>query len=202
MNLNWNCAFGAAAALALSHSLTAVAHDGATGVVEQRMDRMAAIGDANKALRAMFSGETPYDADAVAEHAQTIGSQSGEAVTTLFPEGSLEGPTEANPQIWDDWDEFVRLADRLGLVAEGLARAAYNRPSGERPMPSIGAMMGETADTSTMMGSRTMADMMGGSGPDMAMNADMMTDMPADRVFALLGDTCTACHTKFRVEKD
>ena len=198
MNLKWSCAFGAAAVLALSLSATAVAHDGATGVVKQRMDRMAAIGDANKALRAIFAGEASYDTNAVAEHAQTIRGHSGEAITSLFPEGSLHGPTEAKPEIWDEWDEFVSLANRLRRVADGLVSAAENAPSGDGAMPS----MGKTTDIESMMGGRTMADMMGVGGPEMAMSADMLADLPSDRVFAMLSDTCSACHTKFRVEKD
>ncbi|GAB5377796.1 MAG: hypothetical protein AcusKO_42580 [Acuticoccus sp.] len=115
-----------------------------------------------------------------------------------FPEGSLHGPTEAKPEIWDEWDEFVSLANRLRRVADGLVSAAENAPSGDGAMPS----MGETTDIESMMGGRTMADMMGGGGPEMAMSADMLAYLPSDRVFAMLSDTCSACHTKFRVEKD
>ena len=71
MTLRGKCVFGAVAALSLSISAVAVAHTGATGVVKERIDRMMAIGDANKALRAMFAGEAPYNAAAVAENAQT-----------------------------------------------------------------------------------------------------------------------------------
>ncbi|XWN33057.1 MAG: cytochrome c [Devosia sp.] len=198
------CVFGAMAALSLSLSAVAVAHTGATGVVKERMDQMMAIGDANKALRAMFSGETPYDAVVVAQSAQTIRGHAGEALISLFPEGSLDGPTEAKPEIWENWDEFVTLANRLEHVAEGLARAADNGPGADEAMPSMGAMMGgrDAPDMNAMMGGQMMSGMMGTGSPEMAMSPDMMAEMPADRVFAMLGDTCSACHTKFRIEKD
>ncbi|GAB5373767.1 MAG: cytochrome c [Acuticoccus sp.] len=204
MTLRKERVFGATAALSLSISAVAVAHTGATGVVKERMDQMMAIGDANKALRAMFAGEAPYDAAAVAENAETIRAHSGEAIISLFPEGSLDGPTEAKPEIWEDWDEFANLANRLEHVAEGLARAAGNGPGGDETMPSMGAMMGgsDAPDMNAMMGGQAMPGMMGTGSPDMAMSADMMAEMPADRVFAMLGDTCSACHTKFRIEKD
>ena len=203
MNLRTKRALGAAAVLSLSLLAAAIAHTGATGIVKQRMDGMAAIGDANKALRAMFAGEAPYDAKAVAEHAETIRGHAGEAITSLFPEGSIDGPSEAKPEIWENRDEFAALANRLERTAEGLARAAENAPSGEDAAPSMGAMMGgDTPNMGAMMGDRSMSDMMAGGGQDMAMSAEMMAEMPTDRVFDMLGDTCSSCHTKFRVEKD
>ena len=81
----------------------AFAHGGATGIVKQRIDGMTA----------MMRGKRPYDADAVSEAAAIIQSHAGPALTDLFPEGSIHGPSEARPDIWTNWSEFQALATRL-----------------------------------------------------------------------------------------
>jgi cytochrome c556 len=37
-----------------------------------------------------------------------------------FPEGSLEGKTEARPEIWTDWDRFVEIATSAQTAAGNL----------------------------------------------------------------------------------
>ena len=58
------------------------------------------------------------------EGAAVIQSHSGEALTKLFPEHSIEGPSEAKPEIWTDWEEFSELAKQLDVFAAGLAEQA------------------------------------------------------------------------------
>ncbi len=185
----------------------AMAHGGATGIVKERMDAMGEMGDAVKAITEMMRGERDYDAAAVREGSRIIKSHAGESMTKLFPEGSTQKPTEARPEIWSNWDEFKTLADQLLTLADGLEQAADN-----------GMMMSNSNDTSTMMGggnnSSTMGSgsdsMMGGSGMmgdgtmmrgGRMMDAKALAQMPADGVFNMMARTCSACHTKFRIEK-
>ena len=56
--------------------------------------------------------------------AGAIGRHGGEDLIRLFPDGSLHGPTEALPAIWQDWNAFVRLADDLTVQADALVAAA------------------------------------------------------------------------------
>lgn len=51
-------------------------HDGATGVVKERMDTMKSIGKAMKGLSAMVKGERAYDAAEVKTLATSIQSKS------------------------------------------------------------------------------------------------------------------------------
>jgi len=48
--------------------------------------------------------------------------------------------------------------------------------------------------------------MMGGGssmmGADAGPDAGMLAQMPVDRVFAVVAQTCSACHTQFRTERD
>lgn len=97
-----------------------------------------------KPIGAMVKGEVPFDAAAVARHAQYVELMS-KATLEGFPEGS--GPdavknTEALPEIWTNWDkfetamnDFQREAAKLNEVAKGGDEAA------------IKAQFGKTAET-------------------------------------------------------
>ncbi|PHQ99864.1 MAG: cytochrome C [Marinosulfonomonas sp.] len=170
---------------------TAFAHGGATGIVKERMDGMSALGKAIKALAPMMRGEGTYDAEAVRQGAQTIRAHAGASMTKLFPTGSGGMPSEAKETVWQDWQEFSALAEQLHLYSEGLSLAADN-----------GLMMSQDtqANTGSMMGGSS--TMMGGTAPMMAstMALEELSEMSADGVFAMVSQTCSACHTKFRAE--
>ena len=117
-------------------------HGGATGIVKERMDLMESMGDALKALAAMMKGEQPYDAEKVRSLALTIADKSGETMTELFPEASLDPPTEALPEIWSDWKRFTDLADQTSAYATALAAthvpAPAPHPAGGTRLPAPG----------------------------------------------------------------
>ncbi|MFV1601571.1 MULTISPECIES: c-type cytochrome [unclassified Phaeobacter] len=184
------------AALASLISVAAYAHSGATGVVKERMDGMDAMKASMKLLAPMMQGQTPYDAAVVREEAQTIQTHAGEVLTGLFPTGSDGHPSDAKPEIWADWEGFADLALQLETYSEGLALAAENglmmAGAEGTGMMSSGAMMGATAmGAGGMMGGQTMG------GPR---SAEALQQMPADAVFTMLSQTCSACHTRFRKE--
>ena len=181
-----------AAIVASSTALTAFAHGGATGIVKDRMDAMAEMGKAVKAVTPMMRGEAAYDADVLRQAAATFSRHAGEAMTQLCPEGTGGAPSEAKETVWTQWEEFSELAERLGVIAEGLAGAADNglmSSNGGAGMMGNGAMMGNSA----MMGGGAMMD--GGM-----MTAEQIASMPADGAFTMVTQVCSACHTKFRTE--
>jgi len=180
-----------AGAIGLAFVAAAHAHGGATGIVRERMEAMEAMGDAVKTLAAMMSGETDYDAATVRDEAAAIRQHAGDAITSLFPEGSGGKPSEAKPGIWSDWETFAALAMQLETYAEGLESAAGN-----------GLMHGGGAGAGNMMGQGN--GMMGGgmTGAAVTPDPEALAAMPADGVFAMMTQTCSACHTKFRVDKD
>ena len=100
--------------------LPADAHKGATGVVKQRMDAMK---DMQKALNAMLSGKQAMDRAAAIGLAETIRDQSGVHMAELFPDGSLNHPSEALPKVWENWSDFRAEADELEREADALARS-------------------------------------------------------------------------------
>lgn len=193
----WLSAAASAAAATVITVNLALAHSGATGVVKQRMDLMARVGDATKGLSAMFKGTVPYDPEAVRQAANVLEKHSGDALTRLFPQDSIMSPSEALPTIWRDWEEFERLSKRLETLSIGLAAAADNTPdaSGARTSGGAGASLMTTRRRPTMGGG-----MMGGSRPSgrKTPSVDALSAMSADAVFEMVAETCSSCHGKFR----
>ncbi|MGB0468904.1 MAG: c-type cytochrome [Pontibacterium sp.] len=175
-------------------SQVALAHGGAKGVVKERMDLMDNMKDAMKSLVPVFKGEQTYDAEVVRKAALIIRDHSGDAMTRLFPKGSIKGHSEAKPLIWQEWGRFEGMAKRQLVIGQGLYDAAGNKPSaaGAGNMMGSGSMMGQSA-----MGS---ASMMGGSKGADRDSAEHYAAMPADKVFKMLTDNCSSCHTRYRVE--
>lgn len=122
-------AIGAAIALAMTFSIPATAHDGASGIVLKRMDNMKTIGDQIKMMVPMMKGALPYDPAQVANSAKIIQNRSGRALTDLFPKGSDGHPSEALPEIWEDWEKFSDIAGQLESSAATLVRIGRNNGS-------------------------------------------------------------------------
>lgn len=185
------------AVLASTLGVAALAHSGATGVVKDRMEAMKEMQQAVKSVAPMMSGSAPYDEAAVRRAADTFRRHSGSALTDDFPKGSTQPPSEARPAIWQDWDRFEDLAETLGVMAEGLSRAAGNGLHGTGGMMNNGSMMGG----STMMGGSS-GMMMGNAGGVMRLTAEQVAQMPADGAFAMTTQVCAACHDRFRRDDD
>ena len=107
-----------AAVAAVLMAGTVNAHDGATGVVAQRMDAMKAFGGAMKTLKAYVTGEKPFDAKGAAAAFDVIAKGSGHHLTMMFPKGSYQFPSEVLPAVWEDWARFEKMADAMGKAAE------------------------------------------------------------------------------------
>ncbi|WP_422040352.1 c-type cytochrome [Roseibium sp.] len=96
------------------------AHGGATGIVKERMDAMEDISQNVKTVGQMLKGTTTYDPAEVARAGSAIAAHAGDAMTELFPEGSLQHPSEASPEIWADWPKFSTYAESLQSSALAL----------------------------------------------------------------------------------
>lgn len=121
-------------------SAVALAHGGATGIVKERMDGMVVLRQSMKALAAVVRDEKD-DVAIVRSAAQAIVIHSSDALTRLFPEGSLSKASEAKIEIWSDWREFKSLADELGRHAEELVlidNLSANKQAVERLFGEIG----------------------------------------------------------------
>nr|WP_321457296.1 cytochrome c [uncultured Cohaesibacter sp.] len=106
----------------------AMAHEGASGIVEQRMHSMKEIGKAIRMLKGNIKSEKDYDAVVVRKQARTIKLIAGKSMTDQFPTGSLQEPTHAKAEIWTNWERFSELANRLKMLARRLEVSADRGP--------------------------------------------------------------------------
>ncbi len=101
-----------------SHSF---AHDGATGIIKDRMVFMSSLGKIMKSLSKIVKGRIEFDPNKVRELTSQLKKHSGSNLTQLFPDGSLDIPTAATAEIWKDWDTFRTHAQDLSRTAAELA---------------------------------------------------------------------------------
>lgn len=121
-------------ALALGAALLAGIATSATAneAMEARETLMKSFGGAAKTLGGMASGEVAYD-QAAAEAAKATLVAGAAEIAAKF-ESAIDDPeSEAKPEIWANWDDFLAKAKGLGDAA-----AALDLASAE----SIGAGMG------------------------------------------------------------
>jgi|TARA_B110000977_G_scaffold184395_1_gene248023 cytochrome c556 len=107
----------------LFSALNANAHTGATGVVKQRMDAMSGMADAMKSMASVVKGKKAFDPAVFIDNGEVILWHS-ETLTTLFPEKSIQGDSEALPAIWQNWDDFVKINERTKSDAKKLVEMA------------------------------------------------------------------------------
>ena len=105
----------------------ALGHEGATGIVKQRMDEMEHVGRVVKRINERLKSKRRLTE--IAKDAEEVQAAAGR-VPSLFPPGSRDGHSEARPAVWERWPEFVAGARSLEAEAEKLAAAAR---SGDEP---------------------------------------------------------------------
>jgi cytochrome c556 len=215
MKMNSTRGWLLSAASALTLSVTAaLGHGGASGIVGERMMGMMMLGEQVKLLTPMFAGDAELDLKAIKGAASMITMHAGSAMTDLFPEGSLDVPSEALPAIWDRWPEFVAYAQELGKLGRELdAAAAAPAPTPAAPAPvaltepttPLEQMLSEwnnlEADVLLGVSERENAapieidDLITGS---VSVRADQVSGRTAPEVFADIAETCSSCHSAFR----
>lgn len=119
-----------------SASAIGLAHDGATGMVMQRMEAMKEIGQSMKSIAAMVKGDAPFSGEAVQASASVIAGHA-KHMPHMFPEGSLDKPTEALPVIWTNWDRFTEIATKLNSDALALAEVGKTASSAKDILPQL-----------------------------------------------------------------
>ena len=97
------------------------AHEGAEGVVKERMDRFKENKEAMKAIKGNLAGDTAV----IAQKASEIEAWAKDMVN-FFPEGSTQPPSEALPAIWKEFDRFTDLARANEKAAANLKNLAQS----------------------------------------------------------------------------
>ena len=121
------------ASFALGEVFDAGAHEGATGIVKERMESMKSISRAGKVLSDMAKGKRDFDP----QNARTLALKIRDhalRIPELFPrtQHSRTGSeTEASPVIWKRWPEFEELAQQLADASGDLANVAEQSEAAE-----------------------------------------------------------------------
>lgn len=100
-------------AIAVTNQVTA--HNGASGIVKERMNAMETLSDHAKVVGDMLKGKVTFELDAV-EAAAAAFVVHGEQIPTLFPdthESRSSEQSEALPAIWENWEEFTDLSEQF-----------------------------------------------------------------------------------------
>jgi len=98
----------AACVLGISILSVSYAHQGATGVVKERMDAMSDMSDMSKQIAKMFKGETDISRTYIKQASESF-IMHAQALFNQFPdteESRTGSKTEALPSIWEDRNGF------------------------------------------------------------------------------------------------
>ena len=112
-------------ALVFVHAATlpATAHEGATGVVKERMDMMRSVAQSMKRIHNQLKLGAGLDHAAIAREAASIAGHSRDLVKK-FPAGSGGGVSEAKPDIWQNPRDFTAKSEAFTAAARRLSDAA------------------------------------------------------------------------------
>ncbi len=118
--------------------------DATDPAAKAREDVMKAIGGAMGTLGGMAKGEVAYDAAAAEAAKAAIATAAGGIAVAFETQGGADPTSEAKPEIWANWDDFVKKADALAAAA-----AAADVSSAETIGASMGALGGACKDCHT-----------------------------------------------------
>jgi cytochrome c556 len=104
-------------------AIPVLAHDGATGVVDQRMHVMKSMASEMKALSGMLKEPDAFDRKRAIKASRAVASHA-ESIPELFPEGSIDAPSKASEAIWSEWETFVTQSTDLKDAALAFETAA------------------------------------------------------------------------------
>ena len=99
---------------------TSFAHEDATGIVKERMDKYL---QSQRDLKSSFKSAKSGDFKDVIEKTKTM-IEWGQIMPSYFPVGSGGAPSEASPQIWEDMTGFTEASLRFVEAAQEANDAA------------------------------------------------------------------------------
>jgi cytochrome c556 len=109
-----------------------------------RSDLMKTIGKNTGILGDMAGGKAAYDAAAAEGAKAAIVEAAGKIEATFKDQGAADPASEAKPEIWADWEEFLEHAKQLGDAA-----GAMDVASAETIGAGMGALGGACKDCHT-----------------------------------------------------
>lgn len=107
-------------------SFDVTAHNGATGIVKDRMDAMSDMGDAMKIMADMMKGKRSFEIEIVRDSADSLATHS-RGLVAYFPDteaSRMSKESDALPKIWTSWDQFQELSIDLEITVDALKQAS------------------------------------------------------------------------------
>ena len=105
----------------VSWSSISLAHEGATGIIKERMERFKE----NKEGMKVIKGNLGKDTAVIIQKASEIETWANEMVD-FFPEGSNQAPSEALSAIWTNFEDFTAKAVANANAASDLKTLAQS----------------------------------------------------------------------------
>ncbi|MDQ1848691.1 cytochrome c [Gemmobacter fulvus] len=107
------------AGLVLAGGMAFAEGEAADPTVKARQELMKTIGMNTKTLGDMAGGKAAFDA-AAAEAAKAAIIAASSEIAPKFEPQATDPATEAKPEIWTNWDDFVSKGAALKTAAEAL----------------------------------------------------------------------------------
>ena len=98
---------------------TALAHEGATGIVADRMAAMQNMDLQLKAIQATLSGWARFDLATLQKYVAALHDSCHQS-ESLFPAGSQDRRSHATPAVWDNPEAFRKEFQKLHEASEAL----------------------------------------------------------------------------------
>src|SRR4051812_21510007 len=96
-------------------------HEGATGIVKDRMDQMEEMGRVVKRINERIKAKR--DLPEIERDAQAL-QQAAVRIPSLFPPGSRDAHSDVTNAVWERWEKFVHDARALEREAKNLGSVA------------------------------------------------------------------------------
>ena len=109
-----------------------------------RGELMTTIGKNTGVLGDMAGGKAAYDAAAAEAAKAAIVEAAGKIEATFKDQGAADPASEAKPEVWTNWEEFLADAKKLGEAA-----GAMDVASAETIGAGMGALGGACKDCHT-----------------------------------------------------
>ena len=109
-----------------------------------RGELMTTIGKNTGVLGVMAGGKAAYDAAAAEAAKAAIVEAAGKIEATFKDQGAADPASEAKPEVWTNWEEFLADAKKLGEAA-----GAMDVASAETIGAGMGALGGACKDCHT-----------------------------------------------------
>jgi cytochrome c556 len=114
----------------------AMAQEPSTPEVKARQEAMKLMGGAMKSLSEMANGKVAFDEAAATTAKETLVKEAA-AIEELFKLQATDPVSEARPEVWSAWDDFVSKAGDLHKASE-----AIDTTSAETVGAGLGAVGG------------------------------------------------------------